>query len=1066
MTTLNGQNNKKSVIVSSGRKTISLVSGDILKRLRHIRLGHCPALPDCEVCIASKLRHERSKTVEQEVTTLNDKLQIDLLGPMNPSDNNNVYCAVTVDIATRTINVTPIQNKSFAYKAVEEWIDRFGKPTTIQTDGGKELTEGESRILRQFHGIRFQCAPPYEHRYQSHVERSVQKVCELTRSLLVHAGLGNAYWDHAAVYAGQIIDVSTHSALGMSPYQKRTGLVPDVSKFRTFGSKVYYSIPKELRKKKDRFQLDAKTRKGIFVGLATHGYNVVDLGTKSIVNVTNIRFFERAELTVPDENEKSGCNVLEEAYQKYITEYDSSSKTDKKDIVIDSANAEVIDDGASQMSLESKLIKPLGSSIRTFLGAASTQNITTSSNRVLFDKLKNCISIVNGEINRMCISRSNVFPLYWKKNFICRSFAIGRDDSCRLLNANEKLLTNELAILVAYRLQEASSLVNEKGKFEKALSAINVIRARSEDKHLCEAFISKAIGELPDDEWSEDEKMWLAENEYFSKVDSAFVSNKEAKYDPKFDNAIKVELQKHLDFDCFRPATPDDFKRALAKPIPSRLVLTTKSVGQAGNETTKYKARLVCLGFKAWKAEQDYSKFASTVDGAALRSILSLYISQPSWGYRAGDATNAFLNAPYKTETPILVKFPEHIAKLLNYDVAVVQKGLNGLTLSPRFWEAERTKRLKKCGFTPLTTESSIYTKGDLVLVCFVDGLLLFGPSNMLDAGWASIKKEIQIVDDDSEKKLRNGFVFRYLKQEIVVSLDPRKIQIFQKAYSEKLNTDFGQGKAVPCPLTVEYKDTLFPYGTNNDLVETAEALHMKRKLQGSLQHLAGHTRPDISYSLGALSRAIATDVCLQGLKRVIRYCRKIRGLEYHPMPLDKDGKAIFDLQVYADADFAGNPHDRKSISGWIITFRCAEEGKTNLVGWKSVKQGSIATTTTDSEVFAGSEGAKRAMSTLYFLKELEERNSCVRIQLKNPLFIMDNKAAVDAARAESTTKNLKHIDVRQNFLRDLEFRKVFEVRHCATNVNKADGFTKILLPEKFNQWCDLIGLVEFQNFE
>ena len=87
------------------------------------------------------------------------------------------------------------------------------------------------------------------------------------------------------------------------------------------------------------------------------------------------------------------------------------------------------------------------------------------------------------------------------------------------------------------------------------------------------------------------------------------------------------------------------------------------------------------------------------------------------------------------------------------------------------------------------------------------------------------------------------------------------------------------------------------------------------RSLAGALQYLT-FTRPDISYAVQqvCLHMHDPREPHLAALKRILRY---VRGT-LHMGLLVRPSTAL-DLVVYSDADWAGCPDTRKSISGYTV---------------------------------------------------------------------------------------------------------------------------------------------------
>ena len=113
-------------------------------------------------------------------------------------------------------------------------------------------------------------------------------------------------------------------------------------------------------------------------------------------------------------------------------------------------------------------------------------------------------------------------------------------------------------------------------------------------------------------------------------------------------------------------------------------------------------------------------------------------------------------------------------------------------------------------------------------------------------------------------------------------------------------------------------------------IVEGAEATHRTRyqRLVGKLIYLS-HTRLDIAYAVGVVSQFIhAPQVAhWEAALRIVRY---LKGTVGHGILFKNHGH--LEIHGFTDADWAGNPNDRKS-SARYFTFMGG-----NLVIWRSKK--------------------------------------------------------------------------------------------------------------------------------
>ncbi|KKF92138.1 Endonuclease [Ceratocystis platani] len=164
----------------------------------------------------------------------------------------------------------------------------------------------------------------------------------------------------------------------------------------------------------------------------------------------------------------------------------------------------------------------------------------------------------------------------------------------------------------------------------------------------------------------------------------------------------------------------------------------------------------------------------------------------------------------------------------------------------------------------------------------------------------------------------------------------------------------------------------------------------------------------------------------LDAAKRVARYLRDTAslGIEFDPSRLG--GMDEF-LVGYSDADYA-NSKDRKSISGMIFMLAGGP------IQWKSQKQRSVATSTTESEYVGFTPCAKEG----------------IWIRRLPALKIANNLGA--SART-------KHIDVQFYAIKDWIREGKIELEYVTTDKMLADGFTKPLSAQKFNNFRSEINI-------
>ena len=152
----------------------------------------------------------------------------------------------------------------------------------------------------------------------------------------------------------------------------------------------------------------------------------------------------------------------------------------------------------------------------------------------------------------------------------------------------------------------------------------------------------------------------------------------------------------------------------------------------------------------------------------------------------------------------------------------------------------------------------------------------------------------------------------------------------------------------------------------------------------------------------------------------------------------------------YVDANFASNPSNQMSISGY--TFMVAS----GVFSWSSKKQQLVTMSTMEAEYTAAHSGSLNALWVRQFFKQ-------VGLPFENPLTLYcDNQGAIATAKAEQTHQRLKHIDIKLHSIRQNIERSLIWLDYVPSKENLADIFTKSLPYKAHNQYAQDLGLMYF----
>lgn len=162
------------------------------------------------------------------------------------------------------------------------------------------------------------------------------------------------------------------------------------------------------------------------------------------------------------------------------------------------------------------------------------------------------------------------------------------------------------------------------------------------------------------------------------------------------------------------------------------------------------------------------------------------------------------------------------------------------------------------------------------------------------------------------------------------------------------------------------------------------------------------HTRPDISYAVGMVSRFMQEphELHWKAAKRILHY---IQGT--HNYGIQYAAGIDIDLVGYMDSDWAGDSQDRKSTSGY-----CFSPGS-GLVCWSSKKQSAISLSSTKAEY----RGTVNATTEAIWLQNILTKFG---IPVRKPTIIFcDNQSAIQISRNPVHHQRTKHIEIHMHYI-------------------------------------------------
>jgi len=468
------------------------------------------------------------------------------------------------------------------------------------------------------------------------------------------------------------------------------------------------------------------------------------------------------------------------------------------------------------------------------------------------------------------------------------------------------------------------------------------------------------------------------------------------------------------------------------KPIGCKWVYSVKL--NSDGSLNRFKARLVALGNKQEYGIDYDETFAPVAKMTSVRTVLSIAASN-GWTLHQLDVKNAFLHGDLAEDiymTPPQGLFPS------SKGVCKLKRSLYGLKQAPRAWYEKFRSTLLGFSFTQSQYDSSLFihrtSTGIVLLLLYVDDMIITGSDH---ASIQSLKQQLQAAFH--MKDLGNLHYFLGLE----VHSTSKGIFLHQHKYATDLISMAGLQSANPVdtPLEVNVKY----HRDDGDLLHDPL---LYRQLVGSLNYLT-ITRPDISFAVQQVSQFMHSPrhLHLAAVRRIIRYLKgsSHRGLFFPTgVPLK--------LSAYSDADWAGCPDTRRSVTGWCMFLG------SSLISWKSKKQARVSKSSTESEYRAMSAACSEIIWLRGLLAELGFP------QIEPTSLYADNTSAIQIVANPVFHERTKHIEVDCHSIRDAYDDRIISLPHVSTQLQIADILTKAVPRPRHQFLVSKLMLIDKQH--
>ena len=529
-----------------------------------------------------------------------------------------------------------------------------------------------------------------------------------------------------------------------------------------------------------------------------------------------------------------------------------------------------------------------------------------------------------------------------------------------------------------------------------------------------------------------------------------------------WDEAYRQEFQGLVDIDTWETIDEDEYQQTkhLYKGTMPTMAIAVIKYDENG-KPIRAKYRIVALGNLDPNTWSKNDCFAPVLSQFELRLLVAI-ATQKKCIPKTGDVAQAFCQSTLPPGENYICRPPAGCPLTENNLYWKLKKTLYGLKRSPRHFYDLAKKTLLSLGFKVHASSPCIFIgtliKGHppIYLGLYVDDFIYFSESRQVEA---KFEKEFgEKLDTDF-----NGEIQWFLGIKFTSERDKHRnvsILMSQSAFIDTLVqlTDLDKPYVTEprTPYRNGYPVDSIPSIALDNATDQARLKHRMQQLIGCLTWLSMSTRPDIATITNILAKYTSkpSKGHIDSVKRVIRYLKGTRehgicfttkqntSLEsFVKFPLDPSTVTSMTDANWGPQDQSRprpndtrqlEPFKTRSLSGFLIWLG-------GPVHWVSKRQTITARSSTEAEIYATDECTKSLLHLSQLFQGLNLKNEF----MQNPTTVYnDNSASIQWA-SNMTTKGLRHVQIRENAVRESVISGFLTVKHIKGKVNLSDLFTK-----------------------
>jgi Reverse transcriptase (RNA-dependent DNA polymerase)/gag-polypeptide of LTR copia-type len=954
----------------------------------------------CDVCARTKLRNSTSKVLSPWKEQVLELVQIDICGPLPKTLRSNTYFAQVIDNATRKTWSIPGKSKSDVASKLRTWklsaeLHSGMKLRSARSDNAPELVELLSD-WQSVGGSNVEFTATYRSHQNGVAERSIQTAESDARAMLKDAGLPIEFWDEA-VQADAYI-------------RNRTGTGPLINSQRISPEEAYSGTKPSIDHirvwgSKCYSYVDPKS-------LPAHGRTdkLMDRGRIAV-------FMGYSEST--DKHYRIYAPDLGRTVFSSVVVFDEEKKGGEVDLKI-----RMLEAGPQGTANDIPTRKSKGRPMQTVPDVRHTMPATLNNFEIripattLLETLPKD-SVISKSIPEDAPLAPPEPPMHHpdltrpageiKDHAVLAPQPVKTD----LLNSTREINSSTAPQMYFLRKRKRDSDDNNGDEpLSKAIKAMLAMIRESDTEVLEHTLIAGTLIPIPR-------------------------NYKEAINDPIYGEQWKEAINSEITSLQTNKTWKEEIAPTGTNLVSTKWVFALKT--DAYGTVDRFKARLVARGFSQVYGLDYFETFAPTVRADTLRAFLAIVAAEDLECHQY-DIKNAFTESILKER--IYLSPPTGVPVRDGYALRVL-RSIYGLKQSARDWNRLCKDHLLANGFIQSLADPCLFVNDarQLMILVYVDDIIAAAKSNM-SISWFSKALSSRF----NTKNL--GEISKVLGIHVTRDRPNRTMYIDQQQYLDTVLNRFGITHGTHKRKTVPV--------TGYEQLRSSQASDIRidpteyQRAIGSIMYSMVYTRPDIAFAIGRLSQYMTDPSEHHGhaVKGLMRYLRSTiaQKIRYGP-------SGHKPLILYSDADWASDRTDRKSISGTVSMLYGGP------IMWRSTKQTSVATSSTESEYIAMSQCSK---SSQWIAQILRDMNYPQYIGVRPTTVDIrgDNQGALALVRNPHLHERSKHIDICYHYIRDLEEKNKVSVTYIPTGDMAADGFTKPLASVLFDRFKSLLGLV------